>query len=94
MRTLLTGWFSFDHRGATVRDLIVRDVACYWLGRVGHSYDVHPCSSLLRLAGGAEAIRALVAQVVSKGKRCELPMRPMAQGSPATTVGRSPRTMS
>jgi hypothetical protein len=40
MRTLVAGWFSFEQMGATAGDLMARDVACDWLERVGHSYDV------------------------------------------------------
>jgi hypothetical protein len=40
MRTLVAGWFSFEQMGATVGDLMARDVACDWLERAGHSYDV------------------------------------------------------
>jgi len=38
--TLLSGWFSFEHMGATAGDPMVRDMACDWLERAGHSYDV------------------------------------------------------
>lgn len=40
MRTLVAGWFSFEQMGATAGDLMARDVACDWLERAGHSYDV------------------------------------------------------
>jgi hypothetical protein len=40
------------------------------------------------MAGGAEAIRALVAQAVGKGKRGELPMQPTAQGEPCPDCGK------
>ena len=40
MRTLVAGWFSFEGMGATAGDLLARDVACSWLDRAGHPYDV------------------------------------------------------
>jgi hypothetical protein len=40
MRALVTGWFSFEEMGATAGDLLARDVACEWLDRAGHTYDV------------------------------------------------------
>jgi hypothetical protein len=40
VRTLVAGWFSFEQMGATAGDLMARDVACDWLERAGHSYDV------------------------------------------------------
>jgi hypothetical protein len=40
MKTLVAGWFSFGQGHATAGDLLVRDVACEWLERVGYPYDV------------------------------------------------------
>jgi polysaccharide pyruvyl transferase len=40
MRTLVTGWFSFEEMGATAGDLLARNVACEWLEQAGHTYDV------------------------------------------------------
>jgi hypothetical protein len=40
MRTLVTGWFSFEEMGATAGDLLARDVACGWLQQSGHTYDI------------------------------------------------------
>jgi hypothetical protein len=40
MKTLVAGWFSFEQMGATAGDLMARDLACDWLERAGHSYDV------------------------------------------------------
>lgn len=40
MKTLVVGWFSFEQMGATVGDLLTRDVACDWLIRAGCAYDV------------------------------------------------------
>lgn len=40
MRTLVAGWFSFEEMGATAGDLLARDLACEWLERSGHHYDV------------------------------------------------------
>lgn len=40
MKTLVTGWFSFEQMGATAGDLLARDLVCEWLRRAGHSYDV------------------------------------------------------
>jgi hypothetical protein len=40
VRTLVAGWFSFEDMGATAGDLLARDVACSWLERAGHPYDV------------------------------------------------------
>jgi hypothetical protein len=40
VKTLVAGWFSFEQMGATAGDLLARDLACEWLLRAGHSYDV------------------------------------------------------
>ncbi|HEX8091348.1 MAG TPA: polysaccharide pyruvyl transferase family protein [Blastocatellia bacterium] len=40
MRTMVAGWFSFKNMGTTAGDLISLDLACKWLDRVGHAYDV------------------------------------------------------
>jgi hypothetical protein len=40
MRTLVADWFTFEQMGATAGDLVARDVACDWLERAGHPYDV------------------------------------------------------
>jgi hypothetical protein len=40
MKTLVTGWFSFEEMGATAGDLLARDVVCEWLDDAGCSYDV------------------------------------------------------
>jgi hypothetical protein len=39
-KVLVTGWFSFEHMGASAGDLIARDLACRWLERAGLSYDI------------------------------------------------------
>ncbi|MGI9121243.1 MAG: polysaccharide pyruvyl transferase family protein [Acidimicrobiales bacterium] len=36
----MAGWFSFPEHGATAGDLLVRDLACEWLGAAGRSYDI------------------------------------------------------
>jgi hypothetical protein len=40
MRALVTGWFSFEHMGATAGDFLARDVVCDWLGRAGCAFDI------------------------------------------------------
>lgn len=40
MKTLVAGWFSFQEGHATAGDLLTRDVACKWLQRAGHQYDI------------------------------------------------------
>jgi hypothetical protein len=40
MKTLVTGWFSFEGMGATAGDVIARDIACEWLASAGRPYDV------------------------------------------------------
>jgi hypothetical protein len=40
MKTLVTGWFSFERMGATAGDLLARDLVCQWLGHAGHTYDI------------------------------------------------------
>ncbi len=40
MRTLLAGWFSFEHMGATAGDLIARDLVGDWLAAVDEPFDV------------------------------------------------------
>src|SRR3990170_1932745 len=40
MKALVAGWFSFEQMGATVGDLLARDLACEWLEQAGYSYDV------------------------------------------------------
>jgi hypothetical protein len=39
-KTLVAGWFSFEGMGATAGDLMARDLACEWLKKAGHSYDI------------------------------------------------------
>ena len=39
-KTLVAGWFSFEHGHATAGDLLTRDLACEWLERAGYSYDI------------------------------------------------------
>lgn len=39
-RILVAGWFSFEGMGATAGDVMVKDVACNWLGDAGLRYDV------------------------------------------------------
>jgi len=39
-KTLVAGWFSFELMGATAGDLLARDVACDWLRRAGHDFDI------------------------------------------------------
>jgi len=36
----MAGWFSFQEGHATAGDLLVRDVACKWIIRAGHQYDI------------------------------------------------------
>jgi Polysaccharide pyruvyl transferase len=40
MRTMVAGWFSFKGMGTTAGDLLSLDLACEWLERAGHAYDV------------------------------------------------------
>jgi len=40
MKTLVTGWFSFEQMGATAGDLLSCDLTCRWLTEAGHEYDV------------------------------------------------------
>jgi hypothetical protein len=40
MKALVTGWFSFEHMGATAGDSLARDVVCDWLERVGCPFDI------------------------------------------------------
>ena len=40
MKTLVTGWFSFEQMGATAGDLFSRDIVCKWLEQAGFAYDV------------------------------------------------------
>lgn len=40
MRALLTGWFSFEHMGATAGDLMARDLTAEWLEKAECPYDV------------------------------------------------------
>ncbi|MGI8873769.1 MAG: polysaccharide pyruvyl transferase family protein [Egibacteraceae bacterium] len=40
MRTLVTGWFSFERADATAGDLLAKDVVCGWLEEADHPYDV------------------------------------------------------
>lgn len=40
MKTLVTGWFSFEQMGASAGDLLARDVACEWLRDAGRTLDV------------------------------------------------------
>jgi Polysaccharide pyruvyl transferase len=40
LRVLVSGWFSFEHGGATAGDLLSRDLVCEWLQNAGYSYDV------------------------------------------------------
>jgi hypothetical protein len=40
MKTLVTGWFSFDLMGASAGDLLARDVVCGWLTEAGLDFDV------------------------------------------------------
>jgi hypothetical protein len=39
MKTLVVGWFSFEHMGATAGDLMARDLACEWLAEAGHDVE-------------------------------------------------------
>lgn len=39
-RTLVAGWFSFTGTGATVGDVMAKDVVCAWLDEAGMPYDV------------------------------------------------------
>ncbi len=40
MRTLVAGWFSFEHMGATAGDLLARDLVGDWLHEAGEPFDV------------------------------------------------------
>jgi len=40
MRALVTGWFSFEHMGATAGDLLARDVVCRWLDEAGCPHEI------------------------------------------------------
>jgi len=40
MKALVTGWFSFEHMGATAGDFLSRDVVCDWLERAGCAFDI------------------------------------------------------
>ncbi|MCC5652800.1 polysaccharide pyruvyl transferase family protein [Nostoc sp. XA013] len=40
MKTLVVGWFSFRKMYVTAGDLMARDLACEWLEKAGHTYDV------------------------------------------------------
>lgn len=40
MKTLVSGWFSFEKAGATAGDLLAKDLVCEWLRHAGHRYDV------------------------------------------------------
>lgn len=40
MRTLVTGWFSFEGMNVTAGDVLARDVACRWLAEAGIAFDV------------------------------------------------------
>lgn len=40
MKTLVAGWFSMDHGGATAGDLLACEVVCDWLEQAGCSYDI------------------------------------------------------
>ena len=40
MKTLVTGWFSYELYGATAGDLMACDLVCDWLREAGHTVDV------------------------------------------------------
>jgi hypothetical protein len=40
VKTLVTGWFSFEQMGASAGDLLARDVACEWLRDAGRTLDI------------------------------------------------------
>jgi hypothetical protein len=40
VKTLVTGWFSFEQMGASAGDLLARDVACEWLRGAGRAFDI------------------------------------------------------
>ncbi len=40
MKILVAGWFSFEQMGATVGDLLARNLTCEWLAAAGHPYEV------------------------------------------------------
>lgn len=40
MKVLVAGWFSFEGMGASVGDLVTRDLVCDWLAQAGCDYDV------------------------------------------------------
>jgi len=40
MKTLVAGWFSFEHMGASAGDLLARDVVCEWFEEAGQDYEV------------------------------------------------------
>ena len=39
-KTLVAGWFSFEHMGASAGDLMARDLAREWLEQAGHAVDI------------------------------------------------------
>lgn len=40
LHVLVSGWFSFEHMGATAGDLIARDLLCEYLNNSGIPYDI------------------------------------------------------
>jgi hypothetical protein len=40
VKTLVAGWFSFDHGAATAGDLLACELTCEWLDRCGCPYDI------------------------------------------------------
>jgi len=40
MKTLVTGWFSYELYGATAGDIMACDLVCEWLREAGHTVDV------------------------------------------------------
>lgn len=40
MKTLVAGWFSFEHGHATAGDLLAAELSCDWLESAGHPFDI------------------------------------------------------
>lgn len=40
MKTLVAGWFSFEHGSATAGDVLACELACEWLEQIGCDYDL------------------------------------------------------
>jgi Polysaccharide pyruvyl transferase len=51
LKALVAGWFSFEQMGATVGDLLARDLVCEWLTQAGFTCDV---ALALPFSGGVD----------------------------------------